>query len=409
VSVERSPTLRPIPAPGTPEWEADRRAFNLALLEKTREYDGTPEAQGLGRANGNGEPHASPAERLEQERQKQARRPPQGEDASSAIVWPGSAEDYEPPAQLVSGLLMNFGIAEIFGPPSCGKTALGFDLGASIARGIPFRGRTIAGGGGLVAYVAAENPGSAKLRLKAYIRANPDSLEMPFALVCAPLNLGSEESIARLLRIIGYAETKSGRKCVAVVVDTLAAAMSGMDENGTKDMGFAVDGLARIRDAIAGLVIVVHHSGKDAARGARGNSALPAAVDTEIAVSGLDRTRTATVSKQRDLPSGATFDFTLVPVTIGFDATTRESITAVVVQHGPESTASAKRRPIGKAQLAILNAMEAGEPGRIWTQDDIKLACAAAGVTHRNTRKHALLGLGIAGFIRPTVGGYCLP
>jgi hypothetical protein len=325
------------------------------------------------------------------------------------LFWPGDADAYEPPSQLVAGLLPRIGLAAIYGPPNSGKTALASDLAAAIARGTPWRGRAIADGGGLVLYVAAENPGSAKLRMKAYVAANPDAVEMPLAILPGPLQLGVIASVESLIERIREAEMRAGRTCVAVFVDTLAAAMAGLEENSVKDMGLALHSLSAIRDAISGLVGVVHHSGKDSEKGARGSSALRAAVDTEIVVSGVDGTRTATVVKQRDFATGATFDFTLDPIVVGRDPATGDNVTAIAVKHGAESTASAKRRPTGKAQVAILNAMEAGEVGRIWTPDDFKVICAAAGVTHRNTRRDALVGLGTTGFIIQTVGGYRLP
>lgn len=325
-----------------------------------------------------------------------------------AIFWPGDAESYEAPPQLVAGLFPKVGVAVIYGPSNSGKTALSFDLAAAVARGLPWRNRAIADDGGLVLYVAAENPGSAKLRLKAYVRANPDALAMPFALYCESLNLGSAESITRLIERIREAEAHSSRSCVIVVIDTLAVAMVGMDENSGKDMGAAINGLAAIRDAIKGLVVAVHHSGKDTEKGARGSSALRAAADTEIAVSGLMGTRTATVEKQRDLPTGATFDFTLEPITVGFAKDTNESITAVVVKHGDESTKAAKRRPTGKAQAAILNAMEAGDAAKVWTRDELRISAAAGGVMHRNSVSHAIDGLITQQFIDITIGGYRL-
>ncbi len=391
-------SARAHPLPGTLEFERAAREFEAAapLVTVTDEYRDCPEAQDFVRdraptpaAKGNG--HATP-------------------DATPApLFWPGDVDTYEPPAQIVSGLLPRVGIAAIYGAPNSGKTALASDLAASIARGTPWRGRAISDGGGLVFYVAAENPGSAKLRMKAYIAENPDAVDMPLPIFPGLLHLGAIASVQSLIERIREAEKLAGRACVAVVVDTLASAMAGLEENSVRDMGLALHSLSLIRDAIGGLIIVVHHSGKDSEKGARGSSALRAAVDTEIVVSGVDGTRTATVVKQRDFATGATFDFTVDPIVVGRNPATGENVTAIVVKHGAESTASAKRRPTGKAQVAILNAMEVGEVGRIWASDDFKVICAAAGVTHRNTRRDALVGLGTAGFIVPTVGGYRLP
>ena len=69
-----------------------------------------------------------------------------------------------------------------------------------------------------------------------------------------------------------------------VVIDTLAHAMPGADENSAKEMGIAVDNLIRIKKQLNATVLVVRHTGKDPSKGARGSSSLKAAVDTEISV-----------------------------------------------------------------------------------------------------------------------------
>ena len=68
---------------------------------------------------------------------------------------------------------------------------------------------------------------------------------------------------------------------------------------------------------------VIHHAGKDTARGARGHSLLRAATDTEIEVTAGARspegwaTGRIAPSKQRDLEFAAPLDFTLKPVALG--------------------------------------------------------------------------------------------
>ena len=66
-----------------------------------------------------------------------------------------------------------------------------------------------------------------------------------------------------------------------VVIDTLARAMTG-NENAPEDMGRFVAACGRIREACEGHVLIVHHCGKDQARGARGHSSLRAATDVEL-------------------------------------------------------------------------------------------------------------------------------
>lgn len=66
--------------------------------------------------------------------------------------------------------------------------------------------------------------------------------------------------------------------------------------------------------------MLIHHSGKDVARGARGHSSLRAAVDTEIELTrdeiGLI---TAEVTKQRAGPTGYKFAYSLRQIGLGRD------------------------------------------------------------------------------------------
>jgi hypothetical protein len=119
-----------------------------------------------------------------------------------------------------------------------------------------------------------------------------------------------------------------------IVVDTLSRAMAGGNENSPEDMGALVRNLDTIRQHLPAHVAVVHHSGKDAARGARGHSLLRAATDTEIEVSREigSSTSSARVTKQRELELGDEFPFTLVPVELGANRRGKP-VTSCVVHH----------------------------------------------------------------------------
>ena len=68
-----------------------------------------------------------------------------------------------------------------------------------------------------------------------------------------------------------------------IVIDTLAYAMAGGGgEFGEKEMGVAVGGVAKLRNEVGCTILLIHRSGKDKSRGARGSSVLKAAVDTEL-------------------------------------------------------------------------------------------------------------------------------
>jgi hypothetical protein len=122
--------------------------------------------------------------------------------------------------------------------------------------------------------------------------------------------------------------------CRLVILDTLARAMGGGDENKGQDMGTAVASMDSVRLATGAHVLLVHHCGKNEALGARGHSSLRAAVDTEIEISRADGENISTVrvTKQRDMPTGDPMPFSLESVMLGLDRRGKP-ITSCVVRH----------------------------------------------------------------------------
>jgi hypothetical protein len=113
-----------------------------------------------------------------------------------------------------------------------------------------------------------------------------------------------------------------------------------------------------IREATGAHVLFIHHSGKDASRGARGHSLLRAAVDTEIEVTANDEagTREARVVKQREMPKGLKFPFSLKVVEMGKNRYD-EPVTSCVVESAEAGDVRSRKRMSGDVRHAfdILN------------------------------------------------------
>jgi hypothetical protein len=142
------------------------------------------------------------------------------------------------------------------------------------------------------------------------------------------LNDNDHKLIARAL-----AEVKPS----VIVVDTLARTMPGGAENSSEDMGKVIARCQWLHAKTGALVLLVHHSGKDAARGARGWSGLRAAADAELVVTRdkeNDR-RAVEIGKQKDSPDGSQYDFILRPVPLGFDDD-GDVITSCVIEEPPQ-------------------------------------------------------------------------
>ncbi len=60
--------------------------------------------------------------------------------------------------------------------------------------------------------------------------------------------------------------------------------VGGSDENNPSDMGAFIENCDRIRQECKAHLLIVHHSGKNQARGTKSHSSLKAAIDTEVEV-----------------------------------------------------------------------------------------------------------------------------
>lgn len=309
---------------------------------------------------------------------------------------------------LVKGVIQLGTLVVVFGESGSGKTYWTLDLALSIAGGQFWRERKVTRG--LVLYIAGE--GKLDDRIEACKKRGLSSGGIPLAIVKRAADLlhldGDVEGVIATVR---HAESESGEKAVLIVVDTLARALAGGSENNPEDMGALILNADRLRHETGATVLLIHHAGKDASKGARGHSSLKGAVDTEICVEGMDSRHTASVTKQRDMPSGQIFAFELEQQVIGHDED-GDPVTACIVKHLEEQTQGARHRPRSKQQLLILNALESRQRDAskplLWSLEDLTPLLKDLGVTHRNSRRTALLALVEGGFLDSTGGCYSL-
>jgi hypothetical protein len=332
-----------------------------------------------------------------------------------ALVWFASlkrvARHHD---HLVKDLLSAGSLFVIYGESGSGKTFFVLDLILAVARGALWRGRQCRKG--LVVYVALEGARSVRARVAAYRIANPDVHGgLPFVIISEAVDFLDHASVDTLIDTIRAAETECGEKASLVVIDTFARAVAGGDENSAMDVGLAVAGADRIRTDTGACVGFVHHCGKDSSKGARGSSALRAAVDTEILIENANGERCAIVSKQRDLESGQRMPFELVLVDVPIETAPEEPeddtvLSSCVVKHIKEELSSAPqiREFRGKAQrqlLAALRARVVTDPERIWSLMDLRQVGRETGMS-KATARSAVDALTTSPYMRPTLGGY---
>ncbi len=221
---------------------------------------------------------------------------------------------------LVEGLLDPGGMSVIYGESNTGKSFFAVDLGIHLALGREWHQRKVKQG--VVIYVAAESGLSIERRLLAFrLHNNLGDQDVAFHLCPCQVDLQSSDADVNEL-ITRTAPLKPS----LIVVDTLARAMAGGNENQSDHMGSFITKVDLLRNATGAHVMVVHHSGKDQAKGARGHSSLRAATDTEIEIAFL----TARVKKQRDREFSKPIGFNLRTVEIGEDGDGKPVTSCVV-------------------------------------------------------------------------------
>lgn len=218
----------------------------------------------------------------------------------------------EPP-WLIDRLLPARGLGVAYGLPKTGKSFLFADAMFHVAWGRAWAGREVLSGS--VVYFCGEGLSGFKRRLVAFREHyGVTGQGLPFGLIPAAPNLGREHGDD--LKVIDTlrAWLKTGRPPLrAIVIDTMARAMPGLDDNLARDMGVLIDNCERIATAFGCIVILIHHAGKDADKGPRGSIALPGALDVLWKVEKTETGNLATIVAMRDGEEGLSWRFRIVP------------------------------------------------------------------------------------------------
>jgi hypothetical protein len=263
--------------------------------------------------------------------------------ASLPFFWFDEAEPNLDANDFVEGLLTSTAMSVVYGPSNCGKTFFVIDLAAHVAWGRDWRGRAV--DRGAVVYLSLEGSQGIRNRLSAFRQHHGLAGEqLPFVVMPKPVNLLDDAAnVHAVIQLVRHVAQVTGLPVRLVVIDTLSRAMAGGNENSAEDMTAIVENCDRIRHATGAHVCIVHHSGKDEAKGARGHSSLRAATDTEIEIRRdpeltISRVR---VAKQRDLEPLEPFAFSLQKVAVGIN-TRGKDVTSCVVVEAEQSVALAR-------------------------------------------------------------------
>lgn len=297
------------------------------------------------------------------------------------VVPAGEFSAGPPPAWWIKGVLPHAEIAMMYGASGSGKSFLAWDMACAIQRGEAWRARKVRQG--RVVYLCAEGMGGFRTRIQAYAAEKQAPMTaLPGVIPHAP-NLLEVEDVKELIRAL-----KAYGDVDLIVIDTFSATTPGSDENTSKDIGRALAHLKAIHRITGAMVLAVHHSGKDAARGARGWSGLRAAVDAEMEVSRQGDTRLLTLTKSKDGRDGLFWGFGLKTVRLGLDSDGDE-VTSCVVEPIEVETAQSSKPALTKVERQVFDAISAHLAGRSMDGEEVLdhlLTCNIYGGTEKSQR-----------------------
>jgi KaiC/GvpD/RAD55 family RecA-like ATPase len=256
-----------------------------------------------------------------------------------------------PPVQWrIKNVLPEQGIAVVYGPSGSGKSFLVLDMLQSLASGREWFGRTVKQCA--VTYIVLEGEAGLASRVSAYrIRHGATSSDIRY--VVQPFRLLQDIDINELVEAIQAAGTGD-----VVVLDTLSRATPGADENDSKAMGQVIAAAKLLQDLIGGLVLLIHHTGKDASKGMRGHSSLHAALDCAIEVRRHGDQREWVVAKSKDGEDGASHPFKLDVVSLGRDNDGDEITSCVVMPDESARAIKTKMPTLGTNQAIAHSALK---------------------------------------------------
>lgn len=252
---------------------------------------------------------------------------------------------------LIEDVLPDSGLASVYGQSGVGKSFICLDMAASVATGLPWFGHQTHQCG--VVYVALEGQAGFRRRVLAWQKHQdiqlPDNIKFVFDRF-AFNHANHPKGLANVVKQCGGAGL--------IIIDTLNKAAPGSDENSSVDMGRIIAAASIIQGSTGGLVLLVHHSGKDASRGLRGHSSLHAALDAVIEIENDGRLTRWNIVKSKDGEDGISHSFSLAAVELGSDKSGKP-IRSCAVQE-VEGIISRKKQsePHGTNQKAILFAVQ---------------------------------------------------
>lgn len=290
---------------------------------------------------------------------------------------------------IIRGIIPREGLVVVYGPPKCGKSFWVMDMTLHVALNWKYRGRKVKTGN--VVYVACEGVSGITARIEAFRQEllQEEVGHIPFYLISSALDL------IKMHKKLGedIISVTTDKPIHIIVIDTLNRSLSG-DENSSQDMGNYIKAADYLREQFHCAVIIIHHCGYDATH-ARGHTSLPAAIDTQIAVTRDKETNAvvATLELMKDGEMGEQIRSKLKQVEIGVDDE-GDPMTSCVIEPEEGIDHPKKDKPITGQRKIILDLLKkAIDDEGEYPPDNIQLKINVRVVKYETARQYCEKGI----------------
>jgi len=241
---------------------------------------------------------------------------------------------------LIEGWLAKDSLAGLVGPSGSCKSFLAVDWACRVATGTPWNGAAVERGAVFV--LAGEGRNGLRKRIEGWsqhtgVSINGAPLYLSTSLPPMTDQLNALQVIAEIDALAEEAFFGAGGSEPAlIVIDTVARAMAGKNENSAQDMGELVQVMDWLKERWKATVLAVHHTGHEASGRARGSSSFYAALDSEVVLKpGKPDGLTLTATKCKDWQPPLPLALKPQPVEFALPSLGTSTSTLVLVNTGP--------------------------------------------------------------------------
>lgn len=265
---------------------------------------------------------------------------------------------------VIDGFLYADTLTNVIGRSGACKSFVLQNMAACVATGTPWMARRVERGA--VFYIGGEGQSGLVKRFRGWQNYTGIPLDgAPLYIASRLPPLADPLNVAGTIEAIQACSEESFFNCggadpVLIVIDTLARALGGADENSAAEVGRLIEGLDWIRQNWGCAVACAHHTGHGEttqSRG-RGSSAIYAALDGELLVTSDGGNVTLSSTKEKDWPKPAPIVMT-------------RNVIEVEVEDGIETTLCLDKASIQDAQAnaehqrrRVLELRDEGKPVR---------------------------------------------